>query len=365
MLVDRLKEARRLLLMRLDNIGDVVMLSPALRALRAALPQAHITLLTSPAGAQVAPLLPWVDDVWVRRVVWQDASSSMPLDPGREQDLVRALALGDFSAAFIFTSFSQSPYPPAYACYLAGIPVRIGESKEFGGSVLSHWFAAPPDETHQVDRNLFLLESAGLPVTRRDLELRLPGQARRKADQVLAEAGVDPQRPFLAVAPGASCPARTYDPARMAEVTRRLVEETGMPAVVLGSPRDASVAEAVASASRGRPPVTCLAARTSVPELAAILSRARLLVANDSGPMHVADAFRRPMVILFSGTDLEDQWRPRAAPARLLRRPTFCSPCYRFECAYDMECLQIPPQEVVTNALAVLATAEVESKVAG
>ena len=269
MLADRLKEARRLLVVRLDNIGDVVMLGPALRALRAALPETHMTLLTSPAGAEIAPLLPWVDDIWVRRVVWQDASFSMPLDPEREQDLVRALSAGGFGAAFIFTSFSQSPYPPAYACYLAGIPLRIGESKEFGGSVLSHPFAAPPDETHQVDRNLWLVESAGLPHAGRHLELRLPDQTRRRADDLLADAGLQPGQPFIAVATGASCPARTYEPAKMAEVTRALVEETGMPAVVVGSRRDASTAEVVTSVSTGRGSIQSLVGRTSFPELAA------------------------------------------------------------------------------------------------
>ena len=85
--------------------------------------------------------------------------------------------------------------------------------------------------------------------------------------------------------------------------------------------------------------------KTSVPELAAVLRRASLLVGNHSGPMHLADAFGRPMVIFFSGTDLESQWRPRASRAVLLRRPTPCSPCRRFECPYHMECLDIPAEE--------------------
>ncbi len=91
-----------------------------------------------------------------------------------------------------------------------------------------------------------------------------------------------------------------------------------------------------------------------MPELAGILRRARLVIANNSGPMHIADAFARPMVILYSGTELEEQWRPRGSPVKLLRRNTHCSPCYAFTCPYGMECLDIPPEEVAAHALELL-----------
>src|SRR3954453_15585530 len=106
---DGWSDARRVLSIRLDNIGDVVMLGPPLRALRRELPQASITLMASPAGAQVAPLLSWIDDVWPVSAVWQDASSRMPLDPSREQAFVEEIANRNFDAALIFTSFSHSP----------------------------------------------------------------------------------------------------------------------------------------------------------------------------------------------------------------------------------------------------------------
>jgi ADP-heptose:LPS heptosyltransferase len=92
----------------------------------------------------------------------------------------------------------------------------------------------------------------------------------------------------------------------------------------------------------------------SVPQLAGVIRRAALVIANNSGPLHMADAFGRPMVILFSGSEQESQHRPRTSPARLLRRPTFCSPCRLFRCAYQMECLDIPPAEVVAAALDML-----------
>lgn len=345
---------RRLLAVRLDNIGDMIMLGPSLRALRANLPGRHITVLASPAGSQACPLLPWVDDVIVRRAVWQDAFGAMPLDPVREQALIETLRQGDFDAAVIFTSFSQSPFPPAYACYLAGIPIRLGQSKEFGGSLLSATAPAPPDEWHGVDRNLNLLEFAGLRPAGRDLEIVIPDSVQAESDLLLRKEGVEPLDPFIVLAPGASCAARTYDAGRFTQAMERLVRATGLPLVVAGAERERDLAASILAGLPGLP-VHSLAGRTTVPALAAVLKRGCLIIANDSGPMHIADALGRPMVILFSGTELEQQWRPRSAPSVLLRRLTDCTPCYQFRCPYQMECLDIPPDDVAEAAMRLLA----------
>jgi lipopolysaccharide heptosyltransferase II len=352
---------RRILAVRLDNIGDVIMLGPALRALRQAFPEAQITLLASPAGSQIAPLLPWIDRVLVWQAIWQDVGGGLPFDPEREQRLVEILRAGRFDAAWVFTSFSQSPYPPAYACYLAGIPVRLGLSKEFGGGVLSHWGKSPADAGHQVDRNLALVASAGFPIAGRHLELRLAGDIQSEADWLLRESGVDPAQPFIVLAPGASCAARRYDPERFARVAGLLASQAGLPLVIVGSERESEILAPVLAVANGKASqshnrIISLVGMTTVPQLAAIIRRASLLIANNSASLHLADAFRVPMVILYSGTEYESQWMPRNAPARLLRRYMSCSPCYNFRCPYGMECLDIQPQEVVDAALEIMNT---------
>jgi lipopolysaccharide heptosyltransferase II len=353
------KDVRNILAIRLDNIGDVVMLGPSLRTLKQALPEAKITLMVSPAGSQIAPLLPWVDEIMVHRAVWQDASWAMPLDPAREQELIETLKVKQFDAAVIFTSFSQSPYLPAYVCYLAGIPIRLGQSKEFGGSVLSQWVKPLPDATHQVDRNLFLLESAGFITAGRHLELSVPDEVQQRTNQILQGAGVDPNAPFIVLAPGASCPARRYDPERFAVATRIIGQESGLPIVVVGNTKETELtAPILAEAAHTR--IISLVGQTSVPELVAVIRRSAFVFANDSGPMHLADAFLRPMVITYSGTEYESQWGPRFAPTKLLRRPTNCSPCYNFKCPYHMECLDIPPAEVATAVLEMLSVSSSE-----
>ncbi len=343
-------EARDILAMRLDNIGDVIMAGPALRAIKANLPEARMTLMASPSGAQAAELLPWVDDVLPWRVLWQDLGK-LDFNPAREWDLVTALRECHFDAAIIFTSFSQTPHPAGFICDLAGIPLRLGESKETGGALTTELTAAP-DEIHQVDRNLRLIESSGFRVDDRRLAIQISEPAYQAAMALLTERGLAAGAPYLLLNPWASCPARTYHWDRFAEAAWNLSELTGWPVVVTGVAKDRSRSGPLLDALGSR--AVDLIGATSVPELAALVAGARLVLTNDTSVMHLADATGTPSVVLFSGTDYESQWRPRHSPSRLLRRETLCSPCYRFTCPYHLECLNISPREVVDAGLGLL-----------
>src|SRR2546421_5109303 len=199
--------ARNVLAIRLDNIGDVIMLGPALRAVKETSPQVRLTLLASPGGATAAPLLPWVDDVIAWRAIWQDISGHTSFDPAHEWKLISQLSGRGFDGALIFTSFSQTPHVPGYICYLADIPLRAGESREFGGGTLTTELRAAPDELHQVERNLRLVEHLGFIVRDRKLIISISDCARAAVAQLLASNGLDPRTPFILLHPGASAQA--------------------------------------------------------------------------------------------------------------------------------------------------------------
>lgn len=336
----------RVLAVRLDNLGDVVMVTPALRALRAALPAgARLDLLASPAGAALAPLLRSVDEVHAVSALWQDADGRLPLDPARELAVVDRLR--GYDAVVVFTSFAQSPWPVAYAAYLAGVPVRVGVSKEFGGGVLSHRLVAPPDEQHQTDRALALLASVGVPDQGRHLSLEVPDDARERAAKVRREAGLP--ETYAVLAPGASCPSRRWPAERFAEVARQL----GMPVAVVGTGKEAALVDAVTGTAD--PAVVGLAGKLDVPALAALIEGAQVALTNNSGGMHLADAVGTPVVALFAGTEDESQFAPRSVPARLLRVPTACAPCRAFVCPYAQQCLDVPTADVVAAVREVAA----------
>lgn len=385
----RWRELTRVLVIRPDNLGDVLMTGPALRALRGAAPRARLDLLAAPAGAAAAALLPEVDGVLTASVSWQKAGGEdAPITD--DLDLVERVGWGGYEAAVILTSFSQAPWPAAYVCRLAGVPVRVGMSKEFGGAGLTHWVPSPPDETHQVDRALHMLERVGVPPVEGRLGVRVPPEAARTARRLLdrharrhpdataghlpvrpeggqGPAGADGQRgeivrpesghdgaepragrrPCALILPGASCSARRYPADRFARVAGLLVA-AGLRVVVAGTAREASL---VRTTGAGVPGALLLPGGLDVPVLAALVDAVDVVVCNNSGGAHLASALGTPVVVLFSGTEQVGQYRPRFGPASILTVPTACSPCRQFACPYSLDCIDIPPEQVAAEAL--------------
>jgi ADP-heptose:LPS heptosyltransferase len=348
--------ARRVVVLRLDNAGDMILVGPTVRALRAAAPDTEIVMLASPNGAAAARLLPWVDDVVVWRALWQDATGDLPFDPGREFAFIERLRTLRADAALILTSFGQTPFAVGYACYLAGIPIRVGHAGMFGGAVLSHSIGGPAPD-HQADRNLHLLR--GLGITRADerLEVLVPDAAREAVRTRLRDAAIADGEPIV-VAPGASCSARRYDPASFGRAAADLRSRTGRPIVVLGTAAERTLADAVLASV---PDALDLVGSTSIAEAAAVIASAGVVLCNNSLTMHLADAFRRPVVVTYAGTEREAEWRPRSARHVLLRDETACSPCRLFDCPFEGHpCMDIAPERVAAAALDVLGHAPIK-----
>ena len=289
----------------------------------------------------------------VARVSWQQiAVTAEPPDT----DLVTRLAARRYAAAVVLTSFSQSPWPAGYALQRAGVPVRAGMSKEFGGTALTHWVAAVDDGLHQVDRALRLLDGLGVPTERvpATLHAAVPEAAGERVAAALAGAGLDPAGPYGVVLPGASCSARRW-PADRFRAAAALIAEQGLPVVVTGPGAEHDLVAAVAARSPG---VVPMAGAFDVPELAALLAGAVVAVTNNSGGMHLADAVGTPVVALFAGTEDEGQYRPRSVPSAVLRVPTDCSPCRQFRCPFHLECLDVAPSVAADAALRLAGNAE-------
>lgn len=342
---------RRILVVRPDNVGDVVLLTPALRALRAAAPDAHVDLLASPAGTAVAPMIPELDGVLTASPSWQllgaDAAGAAGLAKG-EGELLGRIADGRYDVLLVFTSFSQSPWPAAHLGLLAGVPTRVVHSREFGGAVATHWVTPPPDTAHHVDRSLHLLAAIGVPDRGIRPALTVPTTAFAEADRLLGATLPDRAQRFALLVPGASCPSRRF-PAPRFGAAAAVIADADLPVLVSGTAGEADlVAEVVQAAAspavRALPP-------TALPVFAALVARAAVAVANNSGGLHVADAVGTPVAATYAGTERLGDVAPRSVPAELLQVPVRCSPCRQLTCPFHLECLDVAPARVAAAAL--------------
>lgn len=344
------QNVRRLLCVRLDSIGDVLMSTPALRALRDSL-GCHITLLTSAAGAAVAPFVPEIDDSIVFAAPWMKASAG---EPTNDAEMLARLAAGNFDAAVIFTVYSQNPLPAAYLCYLAGIPRRLAHCHENPYQLLTDWVPDPEPGAcirHEVRRQLDLAAAVGCRTADERLSFQVPAAASESV-RTLSAAW---RRPLVVVHPGASAASRRYPPAQYAQAIDLLVAQTGCQAVFTGEAAEVALVEGIRRAMRA--PSRALAGELALGELGALIGEADLLVSNNTGPAHVAAALGTPVVDLYALTN--PQHTPWQVAARVLNHDVPCRNCYKSVCpAGHHDCLRkVAPQTVAAAALELLELA--------
>ena len=343
------RDARRILAVRLDNLGDVLMTTPAMRALRQMRPDVHLTLLAGTAGAALAPFLSEVDEVIAASCPWMPTA-----DTGFEafESLVLALRTRRFDAAVIFTVYSQSAMPAAMLCWLAGIPLRLAYSRENPYHLLTDWVVErEPHEIlrHEVRRQLDLVGFVGAHTDDVRLSFRVAPADRRMAEARLREAGVDLAQRYAVIHPGASAASRRYPAELFAAALRRFAALAGdcAPQLVLtGEVCEIGLVEAVREKCGA---AGSLAGRLSLGELAAVLERAAILIANNTGPVHLAAALGVPVVDLYALTN--PQHAPWKTPCRVLYEDVPCRYCYRSVCPQGHHaCLRLLDPERVAIA---------------
>lgn len=357
MIDERWRFVRNVLLVRLDNLGDVLVTTPAFHAVRSALPKASLTLLTSSIGGQVGMLDPDIDDVLVYQAPWMDAWQTQPQDSRQEQRMIAHLQACQFDSAIIFTSFHQSPLPAAYLCYLANIPLRAAASIDGPGSLLTTRHKHPEHMMHEVERGLDLVGVLGMTTEEQDLVLKVPDEDLATISEFLAGREIA-HRPLIVVHPGCSMAARTYPWEMYAQVIELLVEQLNAFVVITGNEDERYLVSRVLG-NVGEPyrhATLAMAGVLPFPQLCALLKTAELTITNNTGPMHIAAAVKTPVVALFALTNPPEQWGPWHVPHRQMYHDVPCKICYNRICPYQHDCLRlVSPQMVVSAAADLLA----------
>lgn len=297
----------RVLAVRLDSEGDVLLTGPALR--RIAARAGRLDLLVSPSGAAAAELLPGVDRVVVTSVPWAGVPAPAP-HPELFDELLTTVSRGRYDECVVFTSYHQSPLPMALVARWAGIPRVVGTSDDYPGTLLDvrHRRMPEGDDTgadggHEVEAMCALAEAAGYPAVDGDDDL-----LRIVPQPVPSWIGFG----HIVVHPSSAAPSRAIGAMRAADFARALRDD-GWHVVVTGGPGEETLGRLVTPAGG-----TDLTGRTTLAELGGVLATAAAVVVGNTGPAHLAAAVGTPVVSVFAPVVPAERWRPWGVPHVLL-----------------------------------------------
>lgn len=294
---------KKIVVFRALQLGDMLCAVPALRALRVAFPVAHITL----AG------LPWAEQFVRRFPAYLDDFIAFPGHPAFPEQAMREDEVEGF-----YSAMRERRYDLAIQMHGSGeisnIIVRAFNARAIAGCAPAHdcseneteAFAPYSDNGTEPERLVQLMEFLGTPAQGFELEFPITRGDMRELEESGLHRGLEPGG-YICIHPGARHRNKCWPPQRFAEVADRLAEEFDMTVVLTGSSKEIDLTSMVAE--HMRMPAINAASSISIGAMAALMSRARLLICNDTGVSHIAAGLRLPSVVIFSTADIR-RWAP-------------------------------------------------------
>ena len=324
---------KRILIVRTDRIGDVVLSTPVVKALRDNFNNAYIAMMVSPATKELVMGNPYLDEVIIYD---KDRTHKGVLSSFK---FARSLRKKKFDLAIILHSTNRVNM----IAYLAGIKERIGYSRRLGFLLTKNIpYVKYKGEKHEIEYNLDLLRSLNLKVDNARLLIPKDSRSEKWADDIFKSHGIDESKEKIIILhPSASCASRMWPIERFAEVAEELIRKYSARIVIVSGLHDIALSEKLESLISS--PVINLGGKTTLMQLASILRRSTLMVSNDSGPVHIAVGCNLPVVVLFGRSQVglsPVRWGPIGAYDIVLHKKTGCAVCLAHECTNNFACLK-------------------------
>ncbi|MBP7055767.1 MAG: glycosyltransferase family 9 protein [Candidatus Omnitrophica bacterium] len=313
--------ASRILLLRLDRLGDLVLTIPVLDNLKFSYPDARITVMVRPNLEYMAKLIGSIDEV----SVYRDFFSAVKLLKEARFDLV-------------IDMFTDYRLLPAVLAFLSGAPKRIGFSGGYRELLFTDVVAKDRTGRSMVDINLDIVRRLGIPV-----KVEIPRMVLRGPQKIST-------KNFIAIHPGAFYPSQRWGADRFADIAGMLRDRYDVDVVILGGPGEERLVEEILKKAH--------LDRTEgvFPEagqLASVIGSSRLLICNNSGPLHLAAALGIPTVSIMGPTD-PDLWWPQGENQIVIRKDLKCSPCSRGYCKSHTCMESVTAEEVFEKTKGIL-----------
>ncbi|HLH75953.1 MAG TPA: glycosyltransferase family 9 protein [Candidatus Binataceae bacterium] len=339
---------RRVLIILMGAIGDVVRALPLLGRVRRTYPQAHIAWAVEPKSAPILRNHRWLDDL----IIYDRAHAPWSFLPflyriGRDHfDLVIDL---------------QRHFKSGLAGWVSRAPRRLGfaptNTKEVNHWFTTEWIPPQPNLSLKLVQYQAFADTLGLDPAPIEFGLRASVEERARIDQLLAGA----PRPLLGLILGSSWPSRLYFPDSIAQVARLMHKRHALTPVLIGTGAEQALAQAV-EAELGELPRVSLVGRTGLHELVAVFEACAAAFGPDCGPMHIAAAVKCPVVSLWGSTS-PLRSAPWGCAELAISAPIPCHPCYLRRCPIDRECMRrISPRQVAAKLERSLAPAAIPAR---
>lgn len=342
--MNKTQNYRKILIVRLDRIGDVVLSTPVLKAVRDAYPASHITFMVAPHARDIANGSPYINEV----IIYDKKGAQKSLIENIK--FIANLSGKKFDIAIILHPTRRTHW----LTFLSGIPRRLGYGKKMGVLLTDR---VPHKKhlglKHEMDYTLGLLRYMGIEPRDKKLHVPVDDRSERRARRILEDAGIKDNDKIVIINPGASCRSKRWPAQRFAEVADALVRKLGVKIIVVSGASDRCFTDLTVSMMK-TPKALNLSGMTTIKELASLLKRSLLFISNDSGPVHIACAMGTPVISIFGRNDRglsPRRWGPTNATDRSLHKYVGCDVCLAHNCRIEFKCLDaITADEVVRNA---------------
>jgi heptosyltransferase-2 len=304
---------KRILIIQTAFIGDVILCTPLVKNLRGIFPHSHLSFLLIPETKNCLENNPHLNEILVydKRKKWGLKQFLRILGEVRRRD---------FDLAVIPHRSLRS----ALLAYLAGIKQRIGFNRSAGSALLTHKIAYL-NNIHEVDRNLSLLSDLSTNLKDISPELFPSPEDYNYVCRLLDESGIRENDKLACIAPGSIWSTKRWLPERFAEVAQLLMEKGGVKVVFLGSEDERELCQNISDLMKEKPPV--IAGKTNILQSAAIISMSKVVLSNDSAPVHMASAMKKPVVAMFGSTVQDFGFAPYGVDHLIIQKEMDCRPC--------------------------------------
>lgn len=335
---------KRILIIRTDRIGDVVLSTPVITAVRSFFQDAYIAIMVSSETRDIVAKNPYLNEVIVydkkirHRGVFQTLG------------FIRWLKTKRFGLALILHSTNRVNL----ISFLSGIPKRVGYARGKMDFLLTHAleYKKRLGEKHESEYSLDVVRAIGISTGMPPLIMPFGKLDEENINNLLKEAGLKEGESFIVIHPGASCISKMWPRENFAKLADELIERFKVRIALVSSQEQAEIGEGVRSLMENGPLFLC--GRTSLGELAALFKKASLFISNDSGPVHIASAAGVPIISIFGRNESglsPVRWRPLGERSVVIHKEVGCIKCDAHNCKKDFLCLRsITVEEVIEKA---------------